>query len=274
MNPVGHAPAPEEDEAEAEQDHRHLLPGDRRRQGANALDCGDAARPHPVNDDPPTIWSMIHGAAAGDGARRSAFAERYLPLVKSYLATRWRGTQWIDALEDATQEVFVECLRGDGVLERADSAQPGGFRAFLFGAIRNVARRHEQAVARARARVDGVPPGPIASRDDSLDTTFDREWARCLVRQASAEQHRVTALVKGAVAREGVELLRLRFEENLPIRAIAARWGVEPATVHRRYRQARAEFRQCLRKVVAFHHPNAADLDRECADLLALLAGD
>ena len=62
-----------------------------------------------------------------------------------------------------------------------------------------------------------------------------------------------------------------RGYEGSSIREIAARWGEDPAAVHRRYRQAREEFHAALRQVLAFHQPGVSDLDEECARLLALL---
>lgn len=222
------------------------------------------------SDADATIWTMIQGAAAGDGVRRDEFTERYLPLVRRYLGERWRGSPLAGELEDAAQEVFVECLREGGVLESADAGRGGGFRAFLFGAVRNVARRFESGRSeRARAGTAAVLV-EVHADEEELGRTLDREWARCLMRQA-AERHRRTALARGAAARQGVELLRLRFEEGLPIREIAARWGEDPAAVHRRYRQAREEFRKALRQVVAFHQPGASDLDEECVRLFGLL---
>ena len=209
----------------------------------------------PSDDRDATIWTMIHGAAGGDDLRREQFASRYLPLVRRYLGERWRGTPLVETLEDASQEVFLECLREGGVLENADPSRPGGFRAFLFGAVRNVARRQESA--RPSPRTEGADARPlerVEAREEELGAVLDREWARCLIRQA-AEHHRRTALPRGAAAREGVELLRLRFEEGLAIRDIAARWDQEPAAVHRRYRRAREEFRRSLRRVVAFPPP-------------------
>lgn len=220
------------------------------------------------SDADATIWTMIQGAAAGDEVRRDDFAEKYLPLVRRYLGERWRGSSLVGELEDATQEVFVECLRDGGVLESADVGRGAGFRAFLFGVVRNVARRFEGGRSE-RARTETVLV-EVDAYEEELGRTLDREWARCLMRQA-AGRHRRTALARGAAARQGVEVLRLRFEEGLPIREIAARWGEDPAAVHRRYRQAREEFRKALRQVVAFHQPGATDLDEECARLFGLL---
>ena len=88
-----------------------------------------------------TCWSMIRDAAGGDPAARERFARVYLPVVKAYLAARWRAAKH-DA-DDAAQDVFVECFRVGGILEKADPERDGGFRTFLLGAVRNVARRHE-----------------------------------------------------------------------------------------------------------------------------------
>ena len=76
------------------------------------------------------------------------------------------------------------------------------------------------------------------AREEELGRGLDREWARLLMRDA-AEHHARTALARGAAARRGVEVLRLRFQEGLAIRDIAARWNEDPAAVHRRYREAR-----------------------------------
>jgi RNA polymerase sigma-70 factor (ECF subfamily) len=48
-----------------------------------------------------------------------------------------------------------------------------------------------------------------------------------------------------------VELLRLRFEDNLPIRTIAERRQVSAAELHHSYALARREFKAALLEVVA-----------------------
>jgi hypothetical protein len=70
-----------------------------------------------------------------------------------------------------------------------------------------------------------------------------------------------------------VELLRLRFNDGLPIREIAVRWGEEAARLHHEYATARDEFQSALREVVAFHHPGTApgEVDQACRELLARL---
>ena len=76
----------------------------------------------------------------------------------------------------------------------------------------------------------------------------------------------------GEEARRRVELLRLRFQEDLPIRDIAQRWQTEAAVLHHEYAKAREEFRSALIEVVSFHHPGSRkDAERECVELLTLL---
>src|SRR5262245_61258276 len=97
-----------------------------------------------------TCWTEIHAAAVGGAADREPFALRYGPVVRAYLAARWRGSPCLADLDDAVQEVFVECFRRGGALERVEPDRAGGFRPFLFGVVRNVALRLEARRARRR----------------------------------------------------------------------------------------------------------------------------
>jgi DNA-directed RNA polymerase specialized sigma24 family protein len=72
------------------------------------------------------------------------------------------------------------------------------------------------------------------------------------------------ALKRAEVELRRVELLRLRFQEGMPIREIARLRGVDAASLHHEYARARREFRSALRDVIAFHHPGAPEeIDRE-----------
>jgi RNA polymerase sigma-70 factor (ECF subfamily) len=220
-----------------------------------------------------TCWTVLHDAAKGDDAARAEFATRYAPLVRAYLAARWRGTVMIHDLDDAIQDVFVECLRQGGMLERADPARPGGFRAFLYGLVRNIALRVEQDRGRRRAHeiMGSMEPPDAAVAEESLSRLFDRAWARSIMQEAAARQAQRAAR-EGEAALRRVELLRIRFQEDLPIRSIAQRWAVDAGVLHHEYARARKEFKAALLEVMAYYHPSApADAERECAELLALL---
>src|SRR5262245_62892453 len=96
-----------------------------------------------------TCWTVIRAAAGGSRADREELARRYLGAVRAYLAARWRGSALRDDLDDATQEVFVECFRTGGAVEAAGAGRVPAFRAFLYGVVRNVARRFEGRPVRA-----------------------------------------------------------------------------------------------------------------------------
>jgi RNA polymerase sigma-70 factor (ECF subfamily) len=214
-----------------------------------------------------TCWTVIRAAAAGSPADREELARRYVSVVRAYLAARWRGSPQFSERDDALQEVFVECFRRSGALEAAGAGRVPSFRAFLYGVIRNVARRFESRPA---------PPGPlpdeIDANEESQARLFDRTWAQSIMAEAARLQ-REQAAGRGPDAVRRVELLSLRFEENLPIRTIAERWGVDPAGLHHAYAIARQEFRAALLEVVAFHQPGSpVALEQEAANLLKALS--
>jgi DNA-directed RNA polymerase specialized sigma24 family protein len=213
-----------------------------------------------------TCWTMIRAAAGGDPAARERFGRVYLPVVKAYLAARWRDVSHPPDADDAAQDVFVECFRSGGLLEKADP-DCGGFRAFLLGAVRNVARRHE-----AKNRLVERLPADLPADDTAPAEAFDRAWARSLLREAGRVQEE-RAHASGGPAVRRVQLLRLRFGEGLPIRDIAVRWGEDAARLHHEYATARDEFRMALRSVVSFHHPGSppGDLDQLVHELFGLL---
>ncbi len=73
---------------------------------------------------PSTCWTVIEGAAAGRVTDREEFARRYGPVVRACLAARWRPAD-AHTLDDAVQEVFVECFKRGGVLDRAGRDRGG-----------------------------------------------------------------------------------------------------------------------------------------------------
>lgn len=216
---------------------------------------------------------MIRDAAGGDAEARQAFAQRYEQIVRAYLLARWGSSPLSQDVEDAIQEVFVEAFRDGGVLQRVDPDSPGGFRAFFYGVVRNVARRAESRHGRRRDRQAGTAffSEAVDRDEERLSQIFDRQWATAVMREAASHQ-RSLAESKGAEAQRRVELLRLRFAEGRPIREIARLWDADPTDLHRQYARARKEFQQALAEVVAFHHPGPPEaVGRECAHLLELL---
>jgi RNA polymerase sigma factor (sigma-70 family) len=219
-----------------------------------------------------TLWTLVASAAQGDEAARARFFHTYQPLVHAYLLERWRNSPLQAEVEDAAQDVFVECFKDASPLARAEPGGPGSFRAYLVGIVRHVAQRAERRAANrpAPAAVDELDEDP-PDRATRLSCVVDREWARVLVGEArSRMEQRAQALGPEALRR--VELLALRFGEGLPIREIAERWSADPARLHHDFARAREEFGACLRSVVAENAVRSeADLDAECERVLALL---
>ncbi len=225
-----------------------------------------------MNDVDSTSWEMIEGAARGDSSQRDAFAARYAATICSWLKSRWRQSPLLASVEDVIQDVFLECFKRGGALWHVDRTSYDRFGPFLQGVVRNVALRHEGRVRLQRGRqADGSVLDEQPTGDPSLSKLIDRELALAIVREA-ADELAVRASRKGRGARRRVDLLRLRFQEDLPIRDIAARWNLDARFVHHDYAKARLEFRHVLLMVAARHLPGSSEqVARECARMLDLL---
>ena len=217
---------------------------------------------------------MITAAASGGLREREEFARRYAPVVRAYLATRWRGSPLSGETEDALQEVFVECFKDGGVLQTVESRCREGFRIYLLGVARNVARTAETQRDKQRS----VSAGRVSAfADQAVDDAtpsraFDRAWAQTVMREA-AEILEEQAREEGPDAMRRVALLTLHFHEQLPVREIARLWDAEPQRVHVEYARARREFKRALLTVLAAHNAGAPKaLEQEWALLREALS--
>jgi RNA polymerase sigma factor (sigma-70 family) len=216
---------------------------------------------------PDTSWTMIDSARQGDRGARERFARRYGEVVRAYFAARWRAGALEAEVDDAVQDVFVDCLRQDGALGRIDPGRP--FRPFLHGVARTVALRFEQR--RGKQDAGALSAEELEARDTRLSVAFDRAFAVELMQEAT-ELQKTRARAAGGVKLRRVELLELRFQEGLSIAEIARSWKEEPSRLHHLYADAREDFRECLRETVARRNGGtAAELERECDWMLAVL---
>ncbi|MBX3463761.1 MAG: sigma-70 family RNA polymerase sigma factor [Planctomycetes bacterium] len=220
-----------------------------------------------------TVWTVLRAASRGDASARAAFAQGYAVPIRSYLQHRWRGRALAASVDDAVHDVFVECYKPGGVLERADPER-GGFRPLLYGVVRNIARRHEELAARSGARAPGesVHLDELPHQAEALSRTFDRAWARSLLREA-VQRHEAAAAAGDDDARLRLRILRMRHEQGMPVRTIAAALGeADVAVVHNAYRRARRDFAVHLRAVVAASTGvQGPAVDDECRRLTELL---
>lgn len=215
-----------------------------------------------------TCWTLIDAAAAGSESQRNEFVRLYHPVAYCYFQSRWVSSPLRSDIDDAVQDLFIECFRSEGVLERVARERPEGFRRFLHGVLRNVALRRE-----TRRQPEAALLADQPDEQTRCSQAFDRAWARLILAEA-------TRLNAEAAAREGaremrrVDLLRLRFQEGLPIREIATLWNEDPASVHHEYAIARKEFGMALRQALAFQNPTATpdQLNTTFREFLQLLS--
>lgn len=217
-------------------------------------------------------WSLIRGAAAGVPRDRERFAARYTPIVRAYFSARWHLPLGHERVQDACQEVFVQCFRDEGVLSKADPSFAGGFRAFLYGVARRIGANMDRAKGRSREREsDSALLGETAPSAAAPSRSFDRAWARLVAREAGQLARSRAAGHPARLA--GLDALYLQFFEGLAPREIAARRGVAVAAVYESLRLAKRDFRAAFVEVMAGYNPQCteAELRQRCIDLVAFL---
>lgn len=216
-----------------------------------------------------TSWSLIDAAAEGEMAARDRFVRTYRPFIERALLARWGSRAEAMDVEDALQEIFLDCFRHEGALTRANPER-GGFRAFLFGVTRHVALRFEERLARRKARQLAAEPEPEWLCP--LPQAFDRSWAISILEEARVS-HRAWAERRGDAALRRVRLLELRFRDHKSGREIASELGLSEKGLEKAAALARREFEAILRQTIARHDPgDAAHLDDECRALLKALS--
>lgn len=199
-----------------------------------------------------TCWTLIDAAAAGSESQRNEFVRLYHPVAYCYFQSRWASSPLRSDIDDAVQDLFIECFRSEGVLERVARERPEGFRRFLHGVLRNVALRRE-----TRRQPEAALLADQPDEQTRCSQAFDRAWAHLVLAEATRLQS-ATATREGERALRRVELLRLRFQEGMPIRDIAQLWQEDPVHLHREYAIARNEFSAALREALAFQNPGAS----------------
>lgn len=218
-----------------------------------------------------TCWTLVRRAAAGDPESRAAYCRLYTPVIRSYLAARWRLSQEHEEVADGVQEVLMQCFKENGALGRADSERPGGFRAFLYGVTRNVAATLEAARHRRRKEGADEQMTSLPHDDATISCVFDRAFAVVLTREARrllAERAR-----PGTPAAVRLRALELMYEEGRPSREIAKALDLDVASVYPLMTRARKEFKAALIEVIAGYHPSDSreTLERRCAEVFAAL---
>jgi RNA polymerase sigma-70 factor (ECF subfamily) len=109
--------------------------------------------------DEPSVEALVHAAAAGDRRAEGALCRRFAPAVRTFWRRRLQGA---DAIDEATQDVFlrfVQALRAGQVTE---APRVGGF---ILGICRNLARERARTQER-RAELFAEFGSALASLQD------------------------------------------------------------------------------------------------------------
>jgi DNA-directed RNA polymerase specialized sigma24 family protein len=216
---------------------------------------------------------MIAAAGAGESVAKEQFARAYGPVIRTYLAARWQLPIAHEAVDDGTQEVFVQCFKPAGALHGVDRSGPARFRSYLYSVVRHVAERIERSngVRAMQQEHTGFRLDDVERADATLSRVFDRAWVGMITRRAWLQM--ASRAGSEPHGRERIRILDLRFREGLSSGEIAARCGFDAAFVYQQLRLAKRDFRKALIEVVASFHPDATaeELEARCVELIGLL---
>ncbi|MCA8957644.1 MAG: sigma-70 family RNA polymerase sigma factor [Planctomycetes bacterium] len=224
---------------------------------------------------PDQPWRMIAAAAAGDPEARAAFVEAFQPTIRAALERDLKGhLGQPDVIDDLVQEVFVECFKQGGALQRADPTRD--FKSFLLGIVANIRRRAWEVHTRRRLEQEGEPHE--LPDDSGVSVTLDRRYAKELFRAAleHVKQRAVSARGRSFNAHD---LLIRRYRDDEAPRAIAASIRSDGGEctakqVSDAAGKAKDEFRDALETELRARHPDcsAEEISRMGAELLTLIA--
>lgn len=194
-----------------------------------------------------TSWHLVGLAGTDTDLARREFALRYEKFVRRVLAKRWLGTVFRHDFDDAVQEVFFECFKPGGVIEKADVNRGGSFRSLLYQVAFHVAARFERTRRQQHLR-EGADDwlGELPSQDLSGFEAVTREEVTDLVREALRRmlQHHDPDI------RSRGQLLERRTCQNERINVIADGDPELAKRLHREHSKAKMEWKQYLVDVV------------------------
>jgi RNA polymerase sigma factor (sigma-70 family) len=216
-----------------------------------------------------TSWTLIRQAVQGQPEARDRFARLYEPVVQAFLRrslVRLRATvrSFSHELDNVSQDVFLECFKPQGALERLDRSRCSRFRAYLFGVIANITRRSQTRWARQRREhlADGPTLESQARQDSALSRTGEFAEARQLLAEAVRRQADYAGRL-GDAAQKRIELLQLCFTDGLTLFQVARRWQTNVQEVRREYKLATQEFKEALRETLDRRYPGSPEGARQ-----------
>lgn len=212
---------------------------------------------------PETSWSRLAILSETDPSSTryretlEHFARRYWKPVYTLIRLAYRKPE-PEAL-DLTQELFAQLLES-GALQRLNSER-GSFRYYLRAAVKNllikVARREKAAKRHPGCAVlsldrDDVKDLVATVQEDSPEAAFDREWVRCVLKDALEQTQR-------ELDRQGkrdrfnafmIYEVELAGDPHHSYRTVAQRTGIPEDKLKQYLRHVRRVYRKAIRHVV------------------------
>ncbi len=229
---------------------------------------------------PATNWSLVRRAGVSNGAdarlAMDVLLRRYLPALRARLVCDRRLDP--DAAADLLQGFVAQKVLEQELLRRAEPGR-GRFRTFILTALdRYVVDQCRHRVAKRHS--PGSAPQPLSelhpSTADTPADAFDRAWAREVI----AEAVRCMEAECGSSGRPdvwGVFQARILMPcihgaPPLPYDQLVARFGLRsPEHASNVLMTAKRMFARALRAVVGDYATDAGEVEREIADLRAIL---
>ena len=176
--------------------------------------------------------ALLRAVLAGDGAAWRALYERAFEPLHAFV--HLRSGRRADATEEVLQECWLTAVR------RIRDFDPGKgtFEGWLRGIAENLLRNRRRSDARERARSGGDHGATFETRGDAA---------------ANVDLSEHIALALTALPARYQEVIRAKYEEELPVAEIASRWRESPKAVESLLSRARAAFRSAYRSLAGEH---------------------
>ena len=233
---------------------------------------------------PVTRWTQVsrlrHDPESPEGRRAlSELCQAYwYPL---YAFARRKGQSQADA-QDLTQGFFAKTLRGN--FFAGAQATDGKMRTYLLTAFtRHMADEWDRAQAKKRGGGleilsldfdDGerrFQEEPVS--DESLERSFDREWARSVLAQAGTQLEDECRQAGKADLFAAISPLITGEGDASAYDELSQRTGLTAENLRQSVRRLRLRFRDVLRSVIAdtLDDPSDAQIDTELQSLRAVM---
>jgi RNA polymerase sigma-70 factor (ECF subfamily) len=221
---------------------------------------------------PSTLWTQVLNVGESDAQKRRAaweeLATRYWKPVYVHIRAQWSRSS--EEALDLTQSFFAWMIE-TAFPGRADPRR-GRFRHFLKSALENFLRMDARARSRLKRGGDrrfiSLERAELSiAAETSPDSAYENAWKReLLLRAATVLKEKYERRGKGIP----FEIFRVCVLEEAPAPShaeLATRHGITPTDVNNYLMDAKRNFREILKDLLAETVAASAELDEEFREL-------